>query len=143
MTDLRAVVFVPGAPQPQGSMRAFVTADGKALITTSNKSLGEWRLLIAAEAIRQLGGRPLLAGPVGIELTFVLPRPRSLPKRVLLPAKRPDLDKLVRGTLDALTAVAYRDDAQVCSISARKRYTVGSEQPGVFIRVFPKEEEQP
>ena len=45
----------------------------------------------------------------------------------------PDCDKLARAILDALTGVAYIDDAQVCKLSAAKVYTEGTE--GVQIKV--------
>lgn len=35
---------------------------------------------------------------------------------------KPDLDKLCRTVLDALTGVAYKDDSQVIGIIANERY---------------------
>ena len=46
------------------------------------------------------------------------------------PSVPPDLDKLIRAALDALTAIAYRDDAQVTEIRAAKCY---GDYPGVQI----------
>jgi Holliday junction resolvase RusA-like endonuclease len=46
----------------------------------------------------------------------------------------PDLDKLVRAVLDALTAVAYRDDGQVTRITATKEYGT----PGLSVSVGAK-----
>jgi Holliday junction resolvase RusA-like endonuclease len=58
--------------------------------------------------------------PVGVSFDFRFPRPRShYGKRGLLPSAprhmvtKPDLDKLIRAALDALTGIIWRDDAQV------------------------------
>jgi Holliday junction resolvase RusA-like endonuclease len=46
------------------------------------------------------------------------------PKTVkrLHPTVPPDLDKLIRAVLDAMTAIAYLDDGQVTEINAVKVY---------------------
>ena len=59
------------------------------------------------------------------------PRPPSLAAKVREPAKRPDLDKLVRAVKDALTKVLWHDDGQVVEILARKFYA----QPGAPVGV--------
>ena len=38
----------------------------------------------------------------------------------LLPAKKPDIDNIVKAVLDALNEVAYRDDTQVVELQVRK-----------------------
>lgn len=65
---------------------------------------------------------PPLTGPIGLELTFHLPRPKSAPKRVVWPAVRPDLDNQIKGVKDALNGILYGDDGQVCILAARKVY---------------------
>ncbi|MFN5250035.1 MAG: RusA family crossover junction endodeoxyribonuclease, partial [Bacteroidota bacterium] len=55
------------------------------------------------------------------------------------PTVPPDADKLIRSVLDGLTAIAYRDDAQVTSIVAQKAY---GERIGVDIRVGSRLSEQ-
>lgn len=73
------------------------------------------------------GGRtdPILCrGPVHLDVTFTMPRPKSA-KAGARPATRPDLDKLLRSTKDALkTAGVYEDDGRVVSVIAQK-YFVG------------------
>lgn len=59
-------------------------------------------------------------GAIHIAMDFVLARPRTVTRPH--PTVPPDLDKLIRAVLDGLTAIAYRDDAQVTSIKASKRY---------------------
>ena len=82
-------------------------------------------------------------GPVLLDLTFVLPRPKSLPKRVSYHLKKPDVDKLARCVLDGLTGVVYRDDSQVVTVSAHKRYQKAGEQTGCIVGVQSDEEKTP
>jgi Holliday junction resolvase RusA-like endonuclease len=64
-----------GQPQPQGSSRAFVNKKtGRAIVTSSNPNLKDWRDLIAREARDQMNGLPPLDGAVTVNATFFLPR---------------------------------------------------------------------
>ncbi len=121
---------VRGLPVPQGSTRAWVV-NGKPIITSSAKGLGAWRRLIADVAQPHAPPEPW-KGPVKIELAFGLPKPKSAPKKKRVwPDKRPDLDKLVRAVLDAITHVLVADDSQVVELHASKDYAA----PGVTITV--------
>ena len=74
-------------------------------------------------------------------MRFYLPRPASASKTKKLPAsKRPDLDKLARAVLDALTDVIFEDDSQVVSLGAFKYITNPGQQPGVKVTVYELEE---
>jgi crossover junction endodeoxyribonuclease RusA len=79
----------------------------------------------------------LLLEGVRVTMAFYLPRPQSLPKRVSAHVKAPDLDKLTRAVFDALTGVAFHDDAQVVDLVATKRYACAGDPPHVDIRVEP------
>ncbi len=121
---------VHGLPVPQGSTRSWVV-NGKPVITSAAKGLATWRRLVADVAQRFAPDEPW-EGPVGIELHFGLPKPKSAPKRKRVwPDKRPDLDKLTRAVLDALTYVVFADDSQVVNIRASKEYGA----PGVVVEV--------
>ena len=140
---------VRGRPVPQGSGRSFVSGDRAVHVTTSAPLLA-WRGAIAAEARAAMDGLPLLAGPVRVAMVF---RPAERPASHYLPANsrrpapvlrldapvwhtgRPDADKLARACLDALAAVAYRDDCQVASLRVVKVWPTDGEAPGVSIRV--------
>jgi crossover junction endodeoxyribonuclease RusA len=76
-----------------------------------------------------------LTGPVEVVITFCLPRPKfhyySGKKRhgelrddaPIFVDKRPDIDKLARSTLDALTSAGmYSDDATVAHLDLWKIY---------------------
>lgn len=51
------------------------------------------------------------------------------------PAKKPDVDKWARHTLDALTGVIYADDGQVVSLLCEKHYAEGDQPPRTEIEV--------
>lgn len=57
-----------------------------------------------------------------LDLSFYLARPKQLPKRITRPGKKPDLDKLIRATLDSLTGTVFEDDSQVVRVLAEKFY---------------------
>lgn len=122
---------VAGIPVPQGSM---VAVNGR-VIHRRTPALQAWRHAINDEARRAFDGRAPLAGPVLVTLEFRYARPKSARKSAWYVDKRPDLDKVARAALDALTGVAFVDDAQVASLSLSKRYTCDDEAPGVFVVV--------
>lgn len=124
---MKFVVYVK--PQPQGSSRAFVRG-GHAVITSDNVKLKPYRHTVTA-VVRQdcidQGWNLPLAGkhvPVGIGLQFFFERPPSIPRKRIEMVVKPDLDKLIRATLDALKGVLFADDAQVVAMdpSPRKHY---------------------
>lgn len=128
---LRAISFVVrGLPVSQGSSRAFVVK-GRPIITSTAKGLAVWRRLVA-DVAQGYAPPDLWEGPIRIDLSFGLPKPKSAPKRRRVwPDKRPDLDKLTRGVLDALTHIVFRDDSQIVEIAATKDYG----PPGVAIEI--------
>ena len=72
---------------------------------------------------------------VKVRVVFALPRPKSLAKKVSAHIKRPDIDKLARAALDALSGVIWRDDSQVVELVASKSYAEPEEPPYVDISV--------
>lgn len=133
MTDNLLEFSVAGDPVPQGSMKAFVVG-GRAVLTSDNKKLKAWRkrlcVLIQAQL---LGERISRDTAVGVRISFRLLKPKTV-KRVF-PTVKPDLDKLVRAVLDAITeSGAWADDSQVIELHVRKSYT--STVAGVAVEVF-------
>lgn len=122
---------VRGIPVPQGSAKPFI-AGGKARLATKSAPLMAWRTAIATSAATAMGDDPVLTGPVVVDAVFLLPRPKSVPRRVQVPAVRPDLDKLARALLDGITGVVVEDDSRVVDLLVRKRY---SDRPGVEVTV--------
>jgi len=107
---------------------------GEAGMRHSNaKWLTPWRSSVAAAAALAMDEREALIGPVRLELAFRVQRPHGhygtgrnadklRPSAPAVPITNPDLDKLVRAVLDALTGIVYRDDAQVVELEVVKRY---------------------
>ena len=119
----REVQFqVAGIPAPQGSHRAFTPPGARfPVVTDDNPNTKPWRAVVAYAAM-QVRPQPLFAGAVTLTVRFYLPRPKSLPKRVQYPTKRPDIDKLQRALFDALKGIIWNDDAQVTMVMATKHY---------------------
>ena len=60
--------------------------------------------------------------PLRLEATFYLPRPKTLPKRVRLPMKKPDLSNLLKTLEDAMEKFVYQNDSQLVDVSVKKRF---------------------
>lgn len=136
--------FVDGDPAPQGSKRHV----GHGRLVESSKRVGPWRKRIAAQIAAQMsaeGLQQLGDGPLSCRLRFYMPRPKSHYRsgrfagilKTLAPTwccKRPDIDKLERAVLDALTMSGIiADDAQIAHVNKFKKYAVSV--PGVFIEL--------
>ncbi len=134
-------VFVSGFPAAQGSKRHV----GNGRLIEQSKAVKPWRKNVRAAAEEAvalaLRGQPL-AGPLEVDITFTVRKPTSAPKRRRTwPAVRPDLDKMLRSTFDALTeARIWGDDGQVIEVSGRKVYPNEHDRalsaPGAVIRVW-------
>ena len=116
---------VLGLPITQGSK---VVMRGR-LVDVKSKALKSWRSGIADIAAPRFN-EPML-GSVVMECCFFLPRPKTVKR--LLPSVKPDVDKLGRAVMDALTGVAYKDDCQVTDLILRKRYATTDSPMGVVI----------
>jgi Holliday junction resolvase RusA-like endonuclease len=97
-------------------------------------ALAQWRASIRQAAIE--AGAEIRIGPMYVNILFGCIRPKhhyDVRGRVkmqfvrAMPDQAPDLDKLVRAVLDALTQVTFRDDSQVVGIIAMKRYATSTE----------------
>jgi crossover junction endodeoxyribonuclease RusA len=132
---LTGSVFVPGEAQPKGSTRSF-RKGAKVVTINDNPDTKPWQSQVSSFVRDETG--PTIAiptGPVLLALEFILPRRKAEPKRVTPPhTRKPDLDKLTRAVLDALTGLVYTDDNQVTAINPSTKRTADiGEQPGVFI----------
>jgi crossover junction endodeoxyribonuclease RusA len=125
--------FVPGKAAPQGSKRHV----GRGIMVESSKEVAPWREAIRWECRRVAGPGCLFprGTAVSLSLEFVLPRPKSAPKRSTPPAvTRPDADKLARAAGDAIgSAGVWNDDSQVTDLHVTKRIAEIDEVPGVHV----------
>ena len=121
--------FTPGVPAPQGSKRYV----GNGVMVESSKALAPWRKTVVNNARRSWTTDPL-DGPVALDLEFVMRRPKAWGKNRHDPmTQRPDIDKLSRAILDAITGVLVLDDSQVTTLTAHKRRAHPGEPTGVHI----------
>jgi len=136
------IITVRGTPAPQGSKRHV----GKGVMIESSAAVKPWREAVKAAAMTEYA--TMTAEAVDVDIVFLLRRPKShygtgrnastLRPGMALEAHRtkPDLDKLIRATLDALgDAGLWRDDSQVARITARKVYAMPAQYTGAIIRV--------
>lgn len=132
--------FVPGVPVAKGSAKAFYNKKaGRAFVTQDNlEKQKPWVSLISVKA--ESAGLALSDAAIHVALIFNMPRPKAhfgssgklKPSAPLLHRSKPDIDKISRAVLDALTFIAWKDDSQVCSLYAQKMY---SDTPGVLIKI--------
>jgi Holliday junction resolvase RusA-like endonuclease len=144
-------ITVVGTPRPQGSKRPVRNKHtGRIHMVESSERLPDWRADIRDAALKLLDPPDNFArlweAPLVVGIWFTLPRPKGhylpantrraapalRPDAPKYPAGKPDTDKLLRGVLDALTGLVWRDDSQVVDILARKVY---GERPGADITV--------
>lgn len=125
---MEAIEFtVYGHPVQQGSKTGFVIPGTNRVNMTdqNHKKLKPWRQEVTRTAIEAQHQWRRFAGkhcPVRMELDFYFAKPVSKSKKVIFPAVKPDIDKLIRSSLDALTGVLFYDDAQVVEVTAKKFY---------------------
>jgi len=123
---MSSLIFtVYGTPVPQGSMKAFIPPGfSRPIITSDNEKLKPWRNEVAGCALVEMKrnkfercGRRV---PIVIEVTFFFHPTKD--RRMVHKTTKPDIDKLLRAMLDALTGIVFEDDAQVTDCILRKRF---------------------
>lgn len=119
-----------GRPAPKGRPRVVRLPNG-AVRTYTPRATVAWEEDVRLQALASRPAQPI-EGPIRLELTVVLLRPRSAPKRRVWPDRRPDLDNYTKTVLDALNGLYWRDDAQIVELAARKIY---GEPPRIEILV--------
>lgn len=101
----------------------------------SSKNVRPWREAVKFAVLEANKARLKFHAPVRVEIEFYFARPKSRKKDVYH-CTAPDLDKLCRSTLDALTdSGIIVDDSLVADLRASKFYVVGDKAPGASIRV--------
>ncbi len=140
--------WVHGVPAPQGSKKHV----GRGVMVESSAKVKPWREAVKWAALEAIGTMPtdgsrFAISPLRVEVMFVLPRPRghyrtgknahllrdAAPRR---PAAKPDIDKLIRSTFDAMSdARVWRDDSLVVTVLALKVYETPGRPVGARVSV--------
>lgn len=117
--------FIHGLPASKGSLTrmpngAMLPAGTKA----SRERFTNWREAVRHASIDSMHDHPPYEGPIRMLAEFRMPHPH-LPKYKMgwwPHVKQPDVDKLMRGLLDPLKGIVWRDDSQVCFATVNKTY---------------------
>ena len=145
--SIGAIEFVVhGTAAGQGSKRHV----GHGRMVESSKATDPWREAVRHSAVQHMiteGHDMLPRGPVQVRIRAKMPRPkyhfrtgkRANELRDDAPFwydKAPDIDKMGRAILDALTmAGVYGDDKQVAHLDVRAQYSAVGEAPHAIIGV--------
>lgn len=111
-------------PFVHGLQRSRSTRTGHHYDTPQNIE-DKWTIRDAYEDARRRSSLPDMhryAGPVGLTIDAIAPLPKSRPKSVTEEwwTMKPDVDNVVKLVMDALSGLAWRDDAQVVVVKAAK-----------------------
>lgn len=146
--DASIVVDISGTvPAPKGNMRGFVH-NGRAVLTDSKSAeLKRFASSMREAASMQMafaGLRCAVEQPFALTMAFYLPRPNGdfgkgknagklTPSARVTPWVKPDLDKLQRAALDALTGIVYDDDSRVVRLVVEKKFAGARHDVGLWL----------
>lgn len=149
---LSVVVNVLGMPAPKGSNRA-IAIGGRGRLVEGGSDEGKRRMKAWARAVYDAafqatrGGRgKFIDAPLTVAIVFRMPRPGGhwrkgkhgealKPSAPTLPSVKPDVDKLARSTLDALTGIVWDDDSRIVMLTVAKVYAApGQEGASIAVR---------
>jgi len=144
MGDLRRTAFfVPGTPLTKGSWKGVLNKQTMKIRFKPQTKEPTWAATVKVFAAQAHEGAPWEC-PCRAFLSFSFSRPKVhfgkgrnagvlKPSAPLLHAQMPDIDKLTRSVLDAMTKIVYKDDSQIIRVDACKDWCY--EGPGVQIEV--------
>lgn len=135
MSAWEVEIVLMGSPRGKGRPR-FSRVSGRAYTDGKTASYEAALKYAGGEAMR---GRPLLEGPLEIQITAYKEIAASWPKKkkqaaendVIRPTSKPDGDNLAK-MVDGLNMVVWADDSQITDWTIRKRY---STQPRLEIKI--------
>jgi Holliday junction resolvase RusA-like endonuclease len=130
-----AITFtVAGKSATKGSSVAFMGDEGRIIHKADNRRLRAWSELVAWSARAARVRCVKKPGAVAVCLLLMFARPKGRPvDQFPFCIDPPDVDKCVRAAFDALTGIAYEDDAQVIHQSVDKVY---DDEPRVVITLW-------
>jgi Holliday junction resolvase RusA-like endonuclease len=145
----RCDFFVPGKPATAGSKRAFPhRTTGRIIVGGRLPRAARSGARPSSTTLGRRAGFPQ-PGAIALSVVFIMPRPLShrrkdgttLPSAPRHHITKPDTTKMLRAIEDALTGIAWIDDAQVIVQTAAKRYARLGEEPGAKVTIEPYTEE--
>jgi len=135
--------FCPIPPVPKGRPR--FTKNGHAY---TPKETRNYESAVRLWMKRAYGHpRMPMGGALRAEYEFVIPKPKSIPKRERLSSKKPDVDNYVKAFQDAfefdcksadgIALGVVENDSRIAYVTAKKRYAEDGEQCGTHFSVRP------
>jgi Holliday junction resolvase RusA-like endonuclease len=117
---------IPITPVPKGRPR--LSRFGTYTPEKTKRFENDVRLLVKS----LIGNQQPLETPIEVFLYFRLPVPQSYSKKRTeaclsgseKPSKKPDLDNLAKGVMDAFNGLIYKDDSQIVEMHLTKVYDV-------------------
>lgn len=146
----RAITIrVLGTPKPKGSPKVVTRGKGGVprpfpLVLHDTAESRTWATEVgyAAKRVMEAGGEMFTGRALLVRVVFRLVRPQGhygkrglLPSAPPFPATKPDLDKLIRNTMDPLEGVVYDGDSRIVAFDAKKVYCAPGEGPGADVTV--------
>ena len=127
--------FIPGTPvaqsRPRFARRWNFVATYDAAPAKDYKS---WVRSCAVDKMKEMDLQPFHRDiPLSIRVEIGLSRPKSKPKRYVMPTSKPDCDNVLKGIQDALESICYQADQQIVSTFVQKRYV---DVPGVSVIIW-------
>lgn len=136
------VIEVLGKPAPKGSARAFINKrTGRAFVApggakSTEAKIADWNSAVraaAADVVGVVDAPPFVDVPLVVAIEFRMARlgghwgtgrnaGQLKPGAPPVPRGKPDIDKLARTTLDALTGTVFDDDSRIVSLAIAKVY---------------------
>lgn len=123
-------IWIAGKAAPQGSKKAFVI-NNRAVLVDASEGNKAWRKHVT-DTVRQHEKYIRYKGAVNVTLAFYMEKAKTNKTSFMM--QKPDIDKLCRSVLDALTdSEIIEDDSRVVSLTSHKKWA--QEQPGVLITI--------
>lgn len=134
MENQSAIAFViPGTPVGKG--RPKFARRGNFVTTYTPEKTASYENLVKVKAQEAMRGRPMIEGPVAVQIALFVTPPASWPdkktrsalKHEIRPTTKPDMDNVIKGIFDAMNEIVWRDDKQVCELIVVKLYSPAAE----------------
>ena len=135
---MKITFTIPG--EPVGKGRPRFSAAGKFPRAYTPEKTASYENLVKFAAELAMRGKPPTTDPVSVTIQAFFPVPQSWSGRKhalatlgqIFPAKKPDADNIAKIICDSLNCIAWRDDAQVVSLTVEKHY---AECPRVEVEI--------
>lgn len=138
MKELSCVIFVE--PTAKGRPRSTVINGHVRAYTPKRTRVAEADIKAAIRQEVMKCGSFTADVALWVHATFFRERPKSIPKRIVFPVRKPDLDNYFKTLTDALEKYVYQNDSQIVSCIIRKRYCLPGQVPRIELKI--KEEDR-